>query len=165
MTTFNRDDSIDLPELAAAPEVPDAGRKKLFLDANGKMQTIDAAGVLSPAGITWSFNTIDLVDGNMVDDTPLEIVVANYIPGATGASVLCCLAYMEEFNGVGRVLLQGNLAVSPDPLAYVVIGGVEANGSVTFPVFLAVRDGSVFVKRNSLSGGSAGVTLTPLFFA
>ena len=44
MTTFNREDSLDLPVLAAAPEAPEAGRMKLFIGDDGKFQAIDDQG-------------------------------------------------------------------------------------------------------------------------
>ncbi|MCA9872300.1 MAG: hypothetical protein KC441_01560 [Anaerolineales bacterium] len=44
MTTFNREDSIDLPILDEAPEAPEAGRKKLYIGDDGVFRSIDSNG-------------------------------------------------------------------------------------------------------------------------
>ncbi|MCA9872301.1 MAG: hypothetical protein KC441_01565 [Anaerolineales bacterium] len=44
MTTFNREDSIDMPVLAEVPEAPEAGRKKLYVGDDGQFYAIDDQG-------------------------------------------------------------------------------------------------------------------------
>ncbi|MCB8987567.1 MAG: hypothetical protein H6661_07450 [Ardenticatenaceae bacterium] len=48
MTTFTRDDSLDLPVLDEAPEAPEAGRKKLYVDGLGNFQSIDSESNIKP---------------------------------------------------------------------------------------------------------------------
>ncbi len=44
MTIFTREDSIDLPELAAPPAAPEAGRRKVYMAEDGTLYVIDSSG-------------------------------------------------------------------------------------------------------------------------
>ena len=48
MTIFTREDSIDLPELAAAPAAPEAGRRKVYMAEDGTLYAINSSGNVIP---------------------------------------------------------------------------------------------------------------------
>ncbi|MCB8987568.1 MAG: hypothetical protein H6661_07455 [Ardenticatenaceae bacterium] len=52
MTTFNREDSIDLPKLDNLPEPPEPGRVKLCVDSNGVLCAITEDGDLKTVEVT-----------------------------------------------------------------------------------------------------------------
>ncbi len=61
MTIFNRDDAIDLPELAAAPAAPEAGRRKVYMAEDGALYAIDSSGNVIPP-ISQDARIVSLTD-------------------------------------------------------------------------------------------------------
>ncbi|MBE2202543.1 MAG: hypothetical protein IAE79_28285 [Anaerolinea sp.] len=137
-----------------------AGGKALMSVVDGETLELEFA-----PPITWCYSSIDLSDGNLDGDNPLEINVSSYVPGASGASIIGCLVYMEEMNGAGSVQFLVNVQMPPSGVGYLSVGQVFSGQFNSFFVIMPLRDNKLYVRRLSSGGADAGVAIYPLFYA
>ncbi len=103
MTTFNRDDSIDLPVLTAAPQAPEAGRKKLYVGDDEQFYAIDGQGnVTALQAAAVGVTIIPLHFASTPDKAAIDAAYATTTGEAAAVGDMCLTS---QDNNTNRYLL------------------------------------------------------------